>query len=736
VIVPFGLPSTGPYPWLGAPYSFVGWVPNVSGHLSFGLICPSGSANVLNHRNDDTGERSIVLHGRRSAADFPLPGSWIGVLRRSATLDYVIAARTATATTPYFEACGLKEQAEANGVLTGAVYVLPRDSDSAAKAKRTQFLGEIDEAIGLAISAEDPVAVADARALPETVRDRAALVRPDIACHKVSFALFRTGELRIWFDLDTFLGRDTLASPATDPELYAAEILPAQIYFCLKDFTHRHYHHDAETDQLLDLHRVPSGGGTAEDTAWRIDTLRGLAKVVVELRHSDAPTSNKKALGVLAYADAFQSLLARIKRQDRAESAMVAHSDVILYDFGQVRASIEALDALNESKRGALLQLFGILVGVILSAFALWAGAVQIQPILCDAMRSTPTPCPKLTPNIAVDFINTVVANPLGFVLFLAVLGFIAFIWFFKGIASGPGARRIRIWVNRFSSAIATSISHKLGDGFGFLAHLAIIGLLTGLTASIAYWIVPKTEVPSVSESASDTTGPWSGLDRLVGKKPAETGLFTSSVIAAGLRDLTGDDYDSFMALMNETSALQSKGVLWVTGAAANSPTRDGAYLIIDQKARKLEVGMRRAGVTTVYRSPGTAILRPPAVTQMLDGVSADVGPLAVLAPVCKSSPATSKSRTVIFEGQLPATQYCDFTITLRTGQVFSFSPSSARGLQVAVGAPGKPALPIAQTYTASVDGNHPVRVTWDTVGGSPDARATLRPFYVRAKIQ
>ncbi|MBY8823254.1 hypothetical protein [Sphingomonas colocasiae] len=734
----FHLSTVGDYPWTSAAYSYVGWVPNVSGHLSFGLVCANGEAQALNLGSCANGGRAMVIHHRRSAEDFPLPGRLVGHFRRSVTLDYVVSARTSAANTPFLLDGKVGERAEEHGVLVGVVLVLPRDSDAEASAARKAFLAEVDDAIGKGVACEAPDEVLAAKALPEFVADRANDYRGKIACHRVNFALFRTGELRIWFDMDEFLGRDTLERPPTNVQTLAAEILPSQIYFCLKDLIHHHYHHDPHTDQLLDLYRIDTSAPTFDDSKWRIDTLRGLAKVVVEFRHSDAPTSNKKALGVLAYADAFQSLLARVQRKRRVEEDMVAHKGIIPYDFNHVRASIEALDALNESKRGALLQLFGILVGVILSAFALWAGAVQIQPLLCDAMKVTNTPCPAMKPNTAVDFINWVVANPLGFVLVLAVLGFIAFIWFFKGITSVPGQRAVRIWVNRFSSAIGTTLSQKSGsDNLGYIVYVSIIGALMTASGLIAYWIVPKTEVPSVAEIGRDASGPWSQLDRLATKKPSETGLFTSSIIAPHLRDLTGEDYDSFMALMADSGSLQQKdGIFWVTGRAANVAGRDGAYLIIDQRHRKLEIGLRQDGATKVYRTPGSTIAKPAAVTEMLDGITADVGPLAVLAPVCKLSPTSSKSRTLIFEGHLPGAEPCDYKIMLRAGQLFSYSPTSARGLQIAIGAPGKQAVPIERTYTAATDGEHLVRITWQSVGGTPEARAALRPFYARAKVQ
>jgi hypothetical protein len=738
--VPYTLPLTGVYPWLKSQYSFVGWVPNVSGHLSFGLICHGGEPLPLNHQIEKTGERAIVVHRRRSAEDFPLPGSFIGRFRRSVTLDYIIAARTATAKTPFVSVDEIAERVEENGVLTGILLVLPRDSDPEVAAKSAGVIEEIDIAIGAAITCATKDEEIAANQLPENIRDRSSEWQKEIACHRVNFALFRTGELRIWFDLDDFLGRDTKLFPTNETERLAAEYLPSQMYFCVKDLVHRHYHHDPHTDQLLDFYRLDTGAENVDDISWRVNTLRGLAKVVVEFRHSDAPTSNKKALGVLAYADAFQSLLAKLARDETADKPMRLHSGVILYDFNHVRASIEALDALNETRRGALLQLFGILVGVVLSAFALWAGAVQIQPILCDAMRTSATPCPKMSPNTAVDLINLIVANPLGFVVVLAVLGFAAFVWAFKGIASVPGAKSLRIWVNRFSSAAATTLSQKLGsDNIGYAAYLTIIGVLTFASGFISYLIVPKTEVPSLEQARNAAEGPWSVLDRFVGKKPGESGLLTSSVISEDLRDLAGEEHDNFMALMTETSSLQrvgNSGVLWVSGRLAGSQSRDAAYLLIDQRNRKLEMGLRQGGVNTVYRSPGAVIKRPPAITQIFDGVAADVRPLAALSPVCKSVPAGSNSRTLVFEGAMPANEACPARISLRRGQIFTFNPVAARGLQLSIGEEGKQLLPITGSFTAERDGVYLVRVEWQNVGGTPAQRAVLRPFYVRARIQ
>lgn len=662
-------------------------------------------------------------------------------MRKSVTQDFILVGQTTGASTPFFVDEEINERAEEDGALVGFLLVVPRDSDRSSKRERRAYLRELDDAIDdvLAVANELPPTNSGlVNSLPTFIEERTRIAQASVVVHAARFALFRTGELRIWFDSDLFTGRDTVIEPLTDAERLAAEFLPSQMYFFVKDTTHQHYHHDPETDQLLKLERVDASATPLDDAAWRIETLRGLAKVVVEYRHSNHPLSNKKALGILAYADAFQSLLARIGRQRDINQVMETLESVILYDFAHVRSSIEALDALNETRRGALLQLFGILVGVVLSAFALWSGAVQIQAPLCDAMKGTETPCPKMEPNTAVDVVNWVVANPLGFVAFLAVAGFVAFIMFFKGFASIPGARRIMTWVGRFSSAVAASTSQVLGgsDYIGQAIRLIIIGSLSLASACLGYWIVPKHEVPTIAEQNGRDIGAWASLDHMVDKKPAESGLLTDSVIARELRDLTGNDYGEFLSLMAEASPLQRSQVLWLTGTPAGSTGRSGAYLIIDQKLRKLEVGLRRNGDTTVYRTPGAVLAKPSAIAKAFDGIMGDVSPLAVQAPQCRSESVGTENRTLIFSGMIPAVDHCEYKIPLRAGQTISYSPASGKGLQLLISYPKTASFIVEKSFTATKDGVYIVQVRWEPVATSVKQSRVLRPFYLRAKIQ
>lgn len=735
----FTLPLTEPFPWASAQHSYAGWIPNVSGHLSFGLICPKGAPHSINHRSEPSGERTVVVHTRRSAQDFPFPGRFVGAVRPSVTQDYVLIGRTTRTATPFFNSGGLQDREEDHGALTGLILIVPHNSNKEAKRKRKAFLADIDNAIEDAlaeVSSSMGMGPAHAEHLPDLMRAQANAARDEILCYIARFAMFRTGEFRLWFDDDLFFGRDTVAVPPTPNEREAADIIPAQMYFFAKDTTHQHYHHDPETDQILKLFRVNTMPLTLNDETWRIDTLRGLAKVVVEHRHSNHSSSNKKALGILAYADAFQSLLARVKRGSGGSARFADLHTVIPYDFAHVRSSIEALDAQNETLRGALLQFFGIIVGVVLSAFALWSNAVQIQGPLCDVMKDGPTPCPKMEPNTALDVVNWVVANPLGFVVALTVFGFIAFEITFRSLSSLRWVRQFKRWVNRFGSAAGATISRytRDSDSLGYVGWLAILAGLTIASGYAAYWIVPKHEVPVVGDQKTTHKGGGWQLDPLVGKKPAESGLFTGSVISHDLRDLAGDDYGDFLALMANAPALQRSGVLWVAGVAAGSNGRDGAYIIIDQDNRKLEIGLRRGGATLVHRSPGPVISKPPEISKAFDGLTGDIMPVAIQAPQCGSSMGNA-GHTLIFQGTLPAVQPCEYRIPMRAGQVLSYSATSAHGLQLLVAEEGHKVKLIDARFTAPKDGTYIVDVLWEKIGKGPAAPMRLRSFYLNTHI-
>lgn len=743
--LPYSFPSSGEAPWSGAEHNYASWVPNVSGHLSFGVIDGRGKCHSVNQHCDGAGTRVVVVHAKRSAQDFPLPGGLVGLLRRSVTQDYLIIANTAGARTPNLqeiaEDCNSTPppgcRSEENGVMVGEVVVLPPDDDAVTGRVLSTLLEQIDDGMDRRQQAGVEGDLEALGGLPDHIRGLVTQASAEIACFRLRFALFRTGEVRIWFDWDDFLGRNAKQFPPTEMEHVAADALPSQAYYFLKDVFHFHYHHDPRTDQLLDITRLDQVRSDAsEDSRWRVNILRGLAKVVVEYRQSNRPDSHKKALGVLAYADAFQSVLARTRRCSQLDKGFEWNEDIILYDFGHTKTSIEALDAISESERSAHLQLFGIFIGVLLSALALWAGAVQIQPILCGDNRANGAICPPIKPDFTTNIVNQIVANPLGFVVLLTLSGFLAYIFLFKRVTNVPFAKPVLRFVKSMSDAIGAEVAKRGRDRAGYLAQLAMLFSLSALAAWGAYKVTPKNEVPPVTPRPSAQPGSlWASLDGFVGKPPKETGLFTSSVIAGKIRDILGEDYDDFLVRMTQQSDLKRDGnILWVVGSRSTGD-QDGAYLLIDQNAQRLEVGIKTNSQTDIYRSTGVPVRKPGEVLKAIGGFVGDVGPFPLETSSCKSSARGATGPVIHLSGALRGAETCTYKLDLRKGQVVTYSQASARGLDVLLVDGGRSEA-IDNGKPINRDGTYEIRVSWQQAGEKPDDTRLRREFYVRMNVR
>ena len=735
---PFQLPASGRYPWVQARYSFAGWVPNVSGHLSFKLVDSHSGRPTYNHQADLGSRRVVTLHRVRVAQDYPLPDSIVKIIRPEARQDFILFAESIAVKTPYFSSGALQTSDDRHGALIGAVAVLPTDSDKATDKKRQRLIKEVEGVIGQAITDRVSGCGSNPDNLARDLHFHVKSKQSDIACYMVNFALFRTGEVRIWFDLDSFLGRNIESTPPADLEIEAAEHIPAQVYYFLKDLLHAHYHHDKHSDQLLPLTRlrylVSEESIVDDEIHWRYVVLRSLARVIVEIRQGRSLVGNNRALGIIAYANAFQSVLARILRNPNADIPFVGSNAIMLYDFKNLEMSISANSSVKELANSSRLQLFGIEVGILLSALALWAGAVQVQPILCGAL-STRLTCPKVEPGPIVSTVNMIVANPIGFVIFLLVVGFFVFIWMFRGIGAIPLADLFSNWLSRLSEAIGVQIS-RLTLNSDILGYTISVSLLAGAVGGLgfaAYRLAPKTRVPPIRQGeATRFAGHWASLFDLVGKPVGESGLLDRSVVAPALRNLLGGNYPKFAQLVGAQAILVRQGDILMVAPSAGG---DGAYLLIDPERLRLEAGLRHDEALNVYRTPGAAISRPLALQGFLGAARlSDAEPVPVETSGCVSSQTGTAGKTLQLSGALRAHDYCDYKVDLQAGQSIVFDKRRAPGLDVLL-MEGQVARPIGSVFTAQTAGPQAVRVAWAGWNPPPSEALKPRPFYVRLDI-
>jgi hypothetical protein len=98
----------------------------------------------------------------------------------------------------------------------------------------------------------------------------------------------------------------------------------------------------------------------------------------------------KHALGLLAYAEAFQSLLGQVKRRPNGGFLRISSGPV--YDFQHTRLSLEATIEERSFRMSTHANLVGLGVATILATAALWIGAVQISGNVCAGVSGCSPP--------------------------------------------------------------------------------------------------------------------------------------------------------------------------------------------------------------------------------------------------------------------------------------------------------------------------------------------------------
>lgn len=408
-------------------------------------------------------------------------------LRPQVSHDCFIVAETAGAKTPFpLEGEKSYETFDEQGVLTGVVLVLPEERQKPVKVRRKAYLNGLIDLI------EDEAT--PATNLTRTILDRTSAARiSGVAVLQLRFALFRTGEFRLWFSMKDLLGREVHsgAVPPSDDEIKLADALPPQVFFLVKDAAHKHYHHEPDSDQLLPLtkmeHARTPEAHRQNEISWRRETLWGLARVISQYRRNDALYDYKKAMGVLAYADAFQSTLARVARPMAMEAEIEDHKELTVYDFAHTKASVEAMEGLASWRKSGLIQLFAAMFGGILSSLALWAGAVQIYPIMCEPLKATKNPCPPTVSPDSIEVVHKVADHPLVFTGSVVILGMAIFMLILRDISFVPFGSKLKRLLSPLAKAAGASLARKAGDKVGYYLALSILAFLSGLFGFFAY---------------------------------------------------------------------------------------------------------------------------------------------------------------------------------------------------------------------------------------------------------
>ncbi|WP_097062440.1 hypothetical protein [Sphingomonas guangdongensis] len=255
---------------------------------------------------------------------------------------------------------------DAQGMLLGSIHVMPHQREEANAAVQKDVLRRLREAIRILPYEATTSALDD---FPDQAAGLAArLNRPA----RIEFALFRTGEARLWFDEEATTGFDA----------DQLEVLARQSYFFLKDMVHHHVHHDAKSDQITPLVPLSSRPLDDREEHWRRATAWSLTRIVDALARRGNLQDLREATGILAYADAFQSTLLKYRRRVDDPWAFEANALTYGYDYKHVRESLKVQLDQASARRANLGQVVVAGLAGCIAATSLLASTISAHNAL------------------------------------------------------------------------------------------------------------------------------------------------------------------------------------------------------------------------------------------------------------------------------------------------------------------------------------------------------------------
>ena len=270
---------------------YAGWVPTVSGRLSFRHIgesshpCKAKYANVAK-----LGTSRFILAAQIRPLSDVIFGPLIHPLfNLRGDIPFALAARS--------------HQSIDDILVSGNIFLFRSRSAWEHVAAR-----EVYSAISDINDRKSPNSVIGGKTIYQRWKDARTVVRShsDIGIY---FRLMRTGE--VFFSRPLF--RD--APTEENTSAYSKKIgndysywISNQFYFFLRDISHRHQHHDPHSDTILVLQRREIEKDSME---WRKNIIYSLHYYIIgSKRHGNVP-SLVQSLGILAYCESFESISRR-----------------------------------------------------------------------------------------------------------------------------------------------------------------------------------------------------------------------------------------------------------------------------------------------------------------------------------------------------------------------------------------------------------------------------------------
>ena len=431
-----------------------------------------------NDMSTHTSCRHVAIHQKRTSQDYPVWNWLLNIFKPSATQDYILVGKTSSALVPFIENGKIRTLSDTQGVLFGSVFVVPYQDDVEFRWEKENFLKNVHTL--MEPTSNSPDAVCDQiEALVNRAKEAGILV------HNFQYALFRTGEVRIWSNVSDALGFASDQSNLNIDEKVIAERLPRQVYYFIKEAAHSHYHHEPDSDQLLPLvKQFPLIGPDLVEThsenelRWRREILWGLARVLAKYRREGNIKQLKRAQGILAYAEAFQATLARVKRPIDVDEKPTLDVDITTYDFAHTKQSVSALEGLRTWQNSGNLQIIAAVVAVLFSASTFWSASIRIVDGVCSpsATLLKESFCNNYLSHRALTVAAWVSRHPLVFLGWITIPLIIAYSMFVKDIKDFRFARKPARFISAITRVIAATIARRFGNPIlGFASSLSLL---------------------------------------------------------------------------------------------------------------------------------------------------------------------------------------------------------------------------------------------------------------------
>lgn len=450
--------------WQTGFRQYAGWVPNVRSHLSFSMIAAARGALTWTQPLQGSATRIVLAYQHRIVNDYPV-AAWIAKrIAPDISLHWLLVAQTGATEIPITIKDKPSPQRDRQGMLRGTIQLMPYMDQGGLREQQKAAIAELKSLLR-----SDPCA--DNIAVKARRDEAVDIVLRGTPTITLQFALMRTGECRIWY-----------ANKPDDVDETDLDWVAEQGYYFIKDMVHEHTHHDATSDQITPLYRFGRSSqeaGHDDEIAWRRETLWSISREIERLNREGGLTDQRKSLGIITYAEAFQQSLMGHTRTGDLEEPFTASTLVHHYDFKHLKESIKASIDVDSTKLSQTIQVAIAALSAFLATTSLVSSLVSAHNGAGAKNMKTGAPADPITLGGLDGWVPTLASDPAytGFGVMVALLGFIAY--FLLDGRAGIYNRAQR-WLSQLGRAISVTLFESLLKQWLFVLawHLMITALV------------------------------------------------------------------------------------------------------------------------------------------------------------------------------------------------------------------------------------------------------------------